>query len=136
MTASGKRAWALLLAVIMLGTATAPAVAETLSFKADLRAVAGTNSTAAGTFTADYDSDSKKLNWRGSYHGIGTYATAATLFGPGNVPAVRLRSFDSPFQGTAILSDKQAADLTAGRWFILIRTSAFPNGELGGQIVK
>jgi CHRD domain len=136
MTAPGKRAWALLLAVAALGAAASPVLAETLSFKADLRAVAGTNSTAAGAFTADYDTDSKKLIWRGSYRGIGTYATAATLFGPGNVPAVRLRSFDSPFRGTAILSQKQGADLMAGRWFILIRTSAFPNGELGGQIVK
>jgi CHRD domain len=126
----------LFLAATALAMAAAPAEAETLSFKADLRAVAGTNSTATGAFTANYDTDSKKLIWRGSYHGIGTYATAATLFGPGNVPAVRLRSFDSPFRGTAILSEKQAADLMAGRWFILIRTSAFPNGELGGQIVK
>lgn len=134
MTATPART--LILAAAVLGAAIAPAFAETLSFKADLLPVTGTNSTGKGSLTADYDTESKKLTWRGTYRGIGTYATGAELLGPGNVLSVRLRSFDSPFEGTAILSDRQANDLMAGRWIILIRTSAFPNGELGGQIVK
>ena len=43
---------------------------------------------------------------------------------------------DSPFEGTAIVSKKQAPDLIAGRWFVLIRTAGFPDGELRGALKK
>jgi hypothetical protein len=124
------------LAVILLAAATTPALAETLTFKADLAPVAGTNSKAAGTLTATYDTDSKKFTWQGSYRGLGTYATDANLHGPDNRIVVRLRSFDSPFEGTAIVSEKRAGDLTAGRWYILLRTAAYPDGELRGTLVS
>ena len=39
---------------------------------------------------------------------------------------MKLRNIDSPFEGTAIISDQQAGDLVAGKWFILIRTAASP----------
>jgi hypothetical protein len=121
----------------LIGTALlAPALAETLSFKADLVGVTGTNSTATGTLTAAYDTGSKKFSWRGSYAGVGTYATGAAIYGPGNVQEVKLRTVDSPFEGNAILTDKQGADLIAGHWLIIIRTAGFPNGELGGKITR
>jgi CHRD domain len=126
-----------LLLALVLGTASAaPAVAETISLKADLQGVSGTNSTATGTLTADYDTSSKKLHWRGVYAGVGTYATGGAIYGPGNAVEAKLRAFDSPFEGTAVLSDKQEADLVGGRWLIFIRTAGFPNGELGGQITR
>lgn len=121
-------------AMLLSAALVVPASAETLSFAANLLAVAGTNSSATGDVTASYDTDSKKLTWRGTYRGVGTYATAAALYGPGNKVVRRLRGFDSPFEGTAILSDEQAAELKSGQWFVLIRTSAFPNGELRGQL--
>jgi hypothetical protein len=127
------RGWLPGLAALAVALAS-PAHAETLSFKANLMAVAGTNSTASGSLVAEYDSGSKKLTWRGTYSGIGTYATAAAIYGPGNKVIIRLRKYDSPFEGTAILADPQAAELKAGKWFVLVRTSAFPNGELRGQI--
>jgi hypothetical protein len=121
----------------LFGTALlAPASAETLSFKAALGAVAGTNSTAIGTLDATYDTGTKKLSWKGSYAGVGTYATGGGMYGSGNVQQVKLRTFDSPFEGNAILTDKQGADLIAGHWLIIIRTAGFPNGELGGQITR
>jgi hypothetical protein len=49
---------------------------------------------------------------------------------------VRVRNFDSPFEGTAIVSEKQEPDLLAGKWFIILRSAAAPNGELRGQIVR
>ncbi len=132
MTATAIRNGAL--AVVLLAAATAPAGAETLSFKADLAPVAGTESKASGTLEATYDTDSKKLSWHGSYGGIGTYATAANMYGPNNHIVVRLRSIDSPFEGIAIVSEKQAPDLIAGRWFMVLSTAGAPNGELRGQI--
>jgi hypothetical protein len=121
-------------AAVLLVTAAPLAHAETLSFSADLVPVAGTGSKAAGSLTAEYDTDTKKLTWRGSYRGLGTYATAAGLYGPANRAVVRLRNVDSPFDGTAIVSEKQAPDLVGGRWFVLIRSAAFPNGELRGPL--
>jgi hypothetical protein len=131
MTARAIRSGLLAAAVFAAASA---AHAETLSFKADLVPVNGADSKAAGTLTADYDTESKKLTWRGSYRGLGTYATAAGMHGPTGRVVVRMRSFDSPFEGTAIVSEKQAPDLTGGRWFVLVRTAAFPNGELRGQL--
>jgi hypothetical protein len=124
------------LAAALLAAAAAPALGETLSFKAELASVAGTNSKAAGTLTANYDTDSKKLTWQGSYRGVGTYATAANIHGPDNRIVVRFRSVDSPFEGIAIISEKQAPDLIAGRWYVLVRTGAYPEGELRGQIER
>ena len=119
-------------------TAVLPAAAETLTFTAALLPVGGTGSTASGTLGADYDTDSKKLKWSGTYKGLGTYATGAGFHGPpgGGSGYVKLNSFDSPFEGTAILSEKQGADLIAGQWYIVLRTSAFPKGELRGQLVR
>ena len=129
----------LVLVAATLGAGTSPALAEMLSFKADIQPIAGTNSKASGTLTAEYDTSSKKLTWHGTYKGIGTYAISAVLHGPdpGRPGAVvKLRNIDSPFEGTAIISDQQATDLEAGKWFILIRTAAAPQGELRGQLVR
>jgi hypothetical protein len=112
------------------------ALAETVSFKADLAPIAGTDSKATGTLSADYDTASKKLTWKGNYGGLGSYATAANLHGATDRIVVRMHNIDSPFEGTAIVSEKQAGDLMAGRWYILVRTAAHPEGELRGQIVR
>ncbi len=41
------------------------------------------NTTAGtGTVTATYDTDSKKLTWKGSYNGLTGPATAAHFHGP------------------------------------------------------
>jgi hypothetical protein len=42
----------------------------------------------------------------------------------------------SPIKGSETLTDAQAADLTAGRWYFNIHTAANKGGELRGQVVK
>ena len=109
---------AAIVGIALLGTA-ASALAEVVRFKADLIPVAGTNSTASGSLTADYDTDSKKLTWNGTYKGVGTYATSASFHGAAAGPRrafVRILNFDSPFEGTAILSAPQGEGLLAGEW--------------------
>lgn len=134
MTTTGIRLSTLLLTATLFAVSGSAAVAERLIFKADLKGVEGTESKAAGKFTAEYDTDTRKLTWRGSYGGLGTYATAAGIHGPSAGVVLRLRNINSPFDGTAILSDQQASDLIAGRWFVLVRTASHPDGELNGQI--
>ena len=134
MTTTGIRLSTLLLTAALFAVSGSAAVAERLIFKADLKGVEGTESKAVGKFTAEYDTDTRKLTWRGSYGGLGTYATAAGIHGPSAGVVLRLRNINSPFDGTAILSDQQASDLIAGRWFVLVRTASHPDGELNGQI--
>ncbi len=139
MTIAGAPARILVFAAAMLAIVTMPAAAATLTFKANIQGVAGSNSKATGILTAEYDTDTKKLSWQGRYRGLGTYATGANFHGPAapdqNAGIVlKLRNYDSPFNGTAILSNRQASQLTAGKWYILIRTAAHPAGELRGQL--
>ena len=42
----------------------------------------------------------------------------------------------SPAQGSAVLTDAQAADLLAGRYYINVHTAANPRGEIRGQVTK
>jgi len=122
---------------LAMAAALAPAGAETLRFKADLLPVAG--SKASGSVVADYDTDSKKLTWSGSYTGVGTYATSASFYGAptgARRGVVRIQTVDSPFQGSALLSQMQGEGLVGGEWSIVIRTAGFPKGELLGKLVR
>ena len=42
----------------------------------------------------------------------------------------------SPARGKATLTDAQAADLMAGRWYVNIHTAANKGGEIRGQVTK
>ena len=42
----------------------------------------------------------------------------------------------SPIKGEATLTDAQAADLAAGRWYFNVHTAANPPGEIRGQVAK
>ena len=121
-----------------------PVFAEKVSFKADLKAseeVPPNDSKATGTVTATYDSASKKLTWKGNYSGLTGPATMAHFHGPAEPGknagvAVPITPSASPFENSANLTDAQAADLMAGRWYVNVHTAAHPGGEIRGQLVK
>jgi hypothetical protein len=135
---SGAAIVALLLAFAV------PSHAETVKFKADLKAsseVPPNDSTGTGTVTATYDTATKTLTWDGSYSGLSGPATAAHFHGPADPGknagvAVPIAPATSPLQGTATLTDAQAEDLMAGRWYVNVHTAANKGGELRGQLSK
>ena len=125
----------------------APSMAETINFKADLKAsseVPLNDSKGSGFVTATYDSASKKLAYKGNYSGLTGAATAAHFHGPaelGNnagvqVPVATDAIAKSPFEGEATLTDAQASDLIAGKWYFNIHTAANKGGEIRGQVTK
>jgi CHRD domain-containing protein len=121
-----------------------PTYAETMQFKADLKGsseVPPNQSAGTGTVTATYDTATKKLTWKGSYAGLSGPATAAHFHGPAPAGqnsgvAVAIKPATSPFEGSATLTDAQAADLMAGNWYVNVHTDANKGGELRGQVTK
>jgi CHRD domain len=102
---------------------------------------AGNDSRATGAATITYDTGSKKLTWQGTYSGLSGATTAGHFHGPAETGknagvAVPITATSSPFQGSADLTDAQAADLMAGRWYLNIHTDAHKGGEIRGQVVK
>jgi hypothetical protein len=100
------------------------------------------NTTAGtGSVTASYDTDSKKLTWKGSYSGLTGPASAAHFHGPApagkNAGVMVPISPNGPsFEGSATLNDAQAKALMDGDMYINVHTAANKAGEIRGQLVK
>jgi hypothetical protein len=126
-------------AIAFAGPASAEKFKATLDGKAEVPA---TTSSGTGTADVDYDAASKKLSWKVTYSGLTGPATAAHFHGPAETgknanPAVPIPNIaSSPVEGSATLTDAQAADLLAGKYYINIHTAANPAGEIRGQVMK
>ena len=120
------------------------ASAETIVLRAELKAaneVPPNNSTATGNAEATFDTVTKALTWTVTYSGLSGPAIGAHFHGPGehgkNAGIVVPFNFvASPMKGTATLTDAQAADLLAGKWYANIHTALNPGGEIRGQMVR
>lgn len=131
------------LTLAMTAVLASAAVAETVSYKADLKAsseVPANSSTGAGTAAATFDTASKKLNWTVTFSKLSGVATAAHFHGPAVAGAnagvaVPIPGTTSPMTGSATLTDAQAADLKAGKWYVNVHTAANKDGEIRGQMV-
>ena len=138
--------------------------AQTVQFRTDLSGsnqVPPVESAASGTVTAIYDLSTKRLSWNGEYSGLSGPATAAHIHGPAATTAnarlvvwisentdqcsqgecrsksdAKAPPLASPFQGSAILTDSQTADLMAGMYYANIHTDAHPRGEIRGQLTR
>jgi len=123
-----------------------PARTEVLTYKVELKGsseVPPNHSKATGNVSVSFDSAEKKLSWTGSYSGLSGPVTVAHFHGPaavgknaGITVGIANGSLPPSFEGSAILTDAQAADLAAGRWYLNLHTAAYPAGEIRGQVVK
>jgi hypothetical protein len=123
-----------------------PALAEVVNYHADLKAadeVPPNDSTGSGSLDATYDTESKVLAWTISYNGLTGPVTKAHFHGPADPgenadPVVPLDGdlTVNPIEGQATLTDDQAGDLDAGKWYFNLHTDQYPDGEVRGQMMK
>ena len=135
-----------MLATLALGAAitfAGPAFAEKMKATLDGKSEVPPNaSTGTGTADVDYDAATKKLTWKLTYSGLSGPATAAHFHGPpeagknAGVAVAIPNAGPSPVEGSATLTDAQAADLTAGKYYINVHTAANPGGEIRGMVTK
>jgi hypothetical protein len=135
-----------MLAMLALSTTVAfagPAFAEKMKATLDAKSEVPPNASAGtGTADIDYDAATKKLSWKLSYSGLTGPATAAHFHGPAEpgknagVAVAIPNATTSPTEGSATLTDAQAADLMAGKYYVNVHTAANPGGEIRGQVTK
>lgn len=140
-----RGAWTSLTAVISVFwlSGITPALAETIVLVAEISGAAHVPpnpSKGTGTVTSTYDTVTRALTWKGTYSGLTGQPLAAHFHGPADTKmngpvAVSFEKFASPFEGGTTLTEAQAADLLAGRWYVNIHTPSYPGGELRGQVL-
>ncbi len=132
------------LACIAAFAVASPSMAAMINLKADLKAsteVPPNDSKGTGSVTASYDEATKKLTWKGTVSGMTGGATAAHFHvgepGKNGGVAIPIAGADKgSFEGTATLTDEQARDMLAGRWYVNVHTATNKAGELRGQLTK
>ena len=124
---------------------TSVADAEIVTFTANMDAsqeVPPNDSKGKGTAELTYNPTSKELTWMITFDGLTGPVNAAHFHGPaepGQNAGVAVpigQSLTSPVTGNATLTDAQAADFMAGRWYVNIHTAANKGGEIRGQVTK
>jgi hypothetical protein len=137
------------IATVMLALVGAPGLipaarAETVILKADLKGsneVPPNSSPATGTAEATLDTETRQLSYVITFSGLTGPAVGAHFHGPveaGKNAGIVLpfKTLQSPIEGSATLTENQAADLLAGKWYANVHTGANPGGELRGQMMK
>jgi len=97
------------------------------------------DSAGAGTAEVTYDTDSKELAWTVEFSGLTGPMTAAHFHGPAAAGEnagvlIPIEGSESPLEGSATLTDEQAALLADGMLYINVHTEANPGGEIRGQV--
>lgn len=118
--------------------------AETIVLKSDLKGgneVPPNTSAATGTAEATLDTQTRSLHYKVTYSGLSGPAVGAHFHGPGETGknagiVLPFKTLASPIEGSATLTENQAADLLAGKWYANVHTGAHPGGEIRGQMAR
>ena len=101
-------------------------------------------SQATGDVHVKLDNDGKSIRVLLKFQGLGSNFTAAHIHtgavGTNGPPIVTFEGLPAATSGSlenfnATLTDVQAADLEAGRLYVNVHTTAYPDGEIRGQLV-
>lgn len=132
-------------AIVGFLLAASPAYAEVINMTADLTGTAEVppnDSAGTGKLEATYDTETMMFTWTVTYEGLTGDATAAHFHGPADPtatagPVVPIEGdLASPIEGSATLTEGQAAELEGGMWYFNLHTAQYPDGELRGQVMK
>ncbi|MFO1184974.1 MAG: CHRD domain-containing protein [Bauldia sp.] len=139
-----------------------PANAEILNFTVNLTAdqvvpsptvltPAKKLSDGKGSGTVTYDTTTKVMSWDINYSGLSGPATSITFHGPADKGRIQPQTqaplitqygnYGPPLKDDTkrldtIMSPAMEKALTDGMMYVMIKTSAYPLGEVRGQIVK
>ena len=127
------------LAVSMMFAA-ATAQAEMLKFTTAMTgaaAVPPNDSAATGTAEVTLDTEAKTATWIYTHEGLSGDMTAAHIHGPATAAETSGPVIDTTgetMEGSAPITDAQAAELMAGMYYFNVHTEKFPDGEVRGQL--
>lgn len=118
---------------------------ELAAFKARLstdQALPPADGAARGELVAVLNRKTGLLQWKLSFSQLSGPVLSAHFHSPamsGELaePVIAIgRRITSPYEGRAILTRRQRADLLAGQWYVNLRTARHPEGELRGQLIE
>jgi hypothetical protein len=119
----------------------APAAqAEMMKFTAALTGaseVPQVDSVATGTAEVTLDTEAKTVSWVYTVDGLSGPMTASHIHGPASPTEAAGPVIDTgadTLEGSAPITDEQAADLTAGKYYVNFHSEKYPDGEIRGQL--
>ena len=127
------------LAVSMMFAA-ATAQAEMMKFTTEMTGAAQVppnDSAATGTAEVTFDTEAKTVTWVYTHEGLSGDMTAAHIHGPATAAEAAAPVIDTTgetMEGSALISDAQATELTAGMYYFNVYTEKFPDGEILGEL--
>jgi len=95
-----------------------------------------------GSAEVTYDSETKTVTWNIEYSDLSAPPAAGHFHGPAekgtnaDVEIPFSGDLTSPIKGSAVITDAQAADLLAGKYYINLHTPDHKAGEIRGQVEK
>jgi hypothetical protein len=124
-----------------------PSFAATIKLKAELKPtneVPPNDTKSTGSVDITFDEATKKLAWKGTYANLSGPPSAAHFHGPAPagknagilIPIFVTPGTQSPFEGSAILTDEQVGYLNTGMLYVNIHTNANKGGELRGPVTR
>ena len=103
-------------------------------------AVPPTPSGGSGHIDMMFNRETSVLRWKTTWGGLQGAITGVQFHGPAGegqtAPAVMIwpAPFGPTYEGRATLNAQHASELLHGLWYVNVQTSAYPQGEIRGQL--